>query len=171
MKKGMINALILVLVLVNLVLTIILMFTFVPANKKTSTLVDKIAEVIDLNLSGSSSGTENVAVSDLDAVSITFNDETETTVALKTGTDGKTHYLKYSITVNLNKNHADYRAVSASIESGMSIIAGSINDTISSYTFEEFDKTVVANAVLKNVQNLLESECIYSVSFSTFTLN
>ena len=44
MKKGMINFVILALVLVNLVLSVILVFTFVPAVSKTNNLVGKIAK-------------------------------------------------------------------------------------------------------------------------------
>ena len=61
MKKGMINFVILALVLVNLVLSVILVFTFVPAVSKTNNLVDKIAKIVDLNVSGNS--TENGAPS------------------------------------------------------------------------------------------------------------
>ena len=61
MKKGMINFVILALVLVNLVLSVILVFTFVPAVSKTNNLVDKIAKIVDLNVSGDS--TENGAPS------------------------------------------------------------------------------------------------------------
>ncbi len=42
MKKGMSNIFVLVLVLVNLILTIVLVFTFVPSINKTNNLVNKI---------------------------------------------------------------------------------------------------------------------------------
>ena len=52
MKKGVINLLILALVLVNLVLSLVLVFTFIPSIKKTNTLVDKICKIIDLDVDG-----------------------------------------------------------------------------------------------------------------------
>ena len=42
MKKGISNIIVLALVIVNLVLTLILVFTFLPSNKKTNNLLTKI---------------------------------------------------------------------------------------------------------------------------------
>ena len=110
MKKGMINFVILALVLVNLVLSVILVFTFVPAVSKTNNLVDKIAKIVDLNVSGDS--TENGAPSaeDTEYVQVKFSDdETSQVFTLKQGTsDSKVHYLKLSVTIKLDKRQSDY---------------------------------------------------------------
>ena len=47
MKKSMLNVIILALVLVNLVLTVILTFSLVSTNKKTNSLINKVAQIID----------------------------------------------------------------------------------------------------------------------------
>lgn len=50
MKKSMLNVIILALVLVNLVLTVILTFSLVSTNKKTNSLINKVAQIIDLDV-------------------------------------------------------------------------------------------------------------------------
>ena len=46
MKKSMLNVIILALVLVNLVLTVILTFSLVSTNKKTNSLINKVAQIL-----------------------------------------------------------------------------------------------------------------------------
>mgnify|MGYP000290864545 CR=1 FL=1 len=73
MKKSMLNVIILALVLVNLVLTVILTFSLVSTNKKTNSLINKVAQIIDLDVAGgvsnnnssTGSGIENVSYIDI----------------------------------------------------------------------------------------------------------
>ena len=48
MKKNLISVIILALLIVNIVLTAIMMFSVTGASKKTAALVDDIAMVLDL---------------------------------------------------------------------------------------------------------------------------
>ena len=50
MKKNMLSILILALLIVNIVLTSVMMFSVVGASKKTSALIDDIASAINLDL-------------------------------------------------------------------------------------------------------------------------
>ena len=52
MKKNLISVLILTLVLANLVLTAILVFTVIPQTKKSNALIDEVCSAIDLELEG-----------------------------------------------------------------------------------------------------------------------
>ena len=52
MKKSMLNVITLALVLVNLILTVLLTFSLVSTNKKTNSLITKVAEIIDLDAGG-----------------------------------------------------------------------------------------------------------------------
>ena len=157
MKKGMINFVILALVLVNLVLSVILVFTFVPAVSKTNNLVDKIAKIVDLNVSGDS--TENGAPSaeDTEYVQVKFSDdETSQVFTLKQGTsDSKVHYLKLSVTIKLDKRQSDYKDKKKLIESTMTTYLGSeVGDIVIEYTKEEASnsKKEMENRLLKALQ-------------------
>ena len=50
MKKNILTIVIMASTVLNLVLTIIMVFSIVPAMNKTNKLVDKVASVIDLEL-------------------------------------------------------------------------------------------------------------------------
>ena len=58
MKKNLLSVVILALLVVNLILTGIMMFSCVSANKKTAALVNDIASVLDLELTGGGSNAE-----------------------------------------------------------------------------------------------------------------
>ena len=60
MKKNLISVIILALVLTNLVLTALLIFSVLPQTKKANQLIEKVCKAIDLDLnSGAASGTTN----------------------------------------------------------------------------------------------------------------
>ena len=75
MKKGISNIIVLALVIVNLVLTVILVFTFLPSIKKTNNLVTKICDMVDLEV-GADSNKQEVTVSDLTSVTVLFGEDT-----------------------------------------------------------------------------------------------
>ena len=72
MKKNMLTIIIMASTLVNLVLTIVLVFAIMPAMNKTSNLVDKVASVIDLEIDTADDGEEEYAISDLQIYKIEY---------------------------------------------------------------------------------------------------
>ena len=94
MKKGISNIIVLALVIVNLVLTVILVFTFLPSIKKTNNLVTKICDMVDLEV-GADSNKQEVTVSDLTSVTVLFGEDTTNVVNL---TNGK--LAKFGATIN-----------------------------------------------------------------------
>ncbi|MGN0375137.1 MAG: flagellar basal body-associated FliL family protein [Butyrivibrio sp.] len=169
MKKGLINAIILALVLINLILTIVMVFVFVPAINKTSNLVNKICTIVDLN-AGDDSKEHEVDITKLSNVTVLFGSDTENTVSLAMDTDGKTHYIKVGLVISLDTTHPDYKEKAPAIESSMGLIASNTIDVVRSYKASEVDKTKMEQEVLKKLQNLFGSEFIYSVSFNQFTV-
>ena len=89
MKKNLISVLILALLVVNLVLTSIMMFSTMSSVKKTSALVTSIASVLNIELSGESeeAGETEVKLNDL----VTHDIPDDLTIPLKKGEDGKDH--------------------------------------------------------------------------------
>ena len=51
MKKNILTIIIMAATLINVVLSVVLVFAVMPAMNKTSALVDKVSSVIDLELS------------------------------------------------------------------------------------------------------------------------
>lgn len=171
MKKGMINLIILALVIVNLALSVILIFTFVPSIKKSNSLIQKVSDIVDLNI-GDKDGSNNgvVDISDLEIVPITFGDKNETVISLKK--EGNTnHYLKLSLSVNLNKKSSDYDSMKSYLESSMQIVNSTIIHIVSKYTDETITQELLEKDILKELNKLFNSnDLIYKVSISQYVI-
>ncbi len=170
MKKNLISILILALLVVNLVLTSIMMFSTMSTMKKTSTLVSNIATVlnIELNGPGEENGEENTTVSMADTD--IYNIDDEIMIALKKGDDEKNHYCQVKVSLLMNKNHEDYATGSASLATSSSVIQGIVNDVIASYTYEEVqnNRDVITEEILSQIQQMYGSTFIYGITFSKF---
>lgn len=168
MKKGMINAITLALTLINLVLTIVMVFVFVPAINKTSNLVDKICTIIDLNVADQDAG--KVDLTKLENVTVMFGEDTQNTVSLKVDKDGDMHYARISVVLSVDTTHVDYATKASAINTSMGLIASKTIDVVSGYTYATADKEAMEKEVLRELQELFDSEFIYSVSFNQFVL-
>ena len=113
MKKNIVSIIILALSVANLVLSALLVFTFVPEAKKTDKLVTEICSVLKLELD-SSGVKDKVELKDLvyysleDKVNISIIDQNNTV-----------HYAQVSATLTLNKTSSDYSTFSSKIETGL----------------------------------------------------
>lgn len=175
MKKGLVNVIILALVLVNLVLSVVLVFTFVPSIKKTGKLVDKICTIVDLDTDGKGDEKQEVAIEDLEYVTFTFADgATDQVFNLKqeAGTSSVYH-IKLGISLAINTKHEDYSSKSASLNSAMAYIAGKIGDVMLEYTSTEANtnKKEIETRVLNLMRELTNSDFIYGVSFPQFIIS
>ncbi|MCR5747187.1 MAG: flagellar basal body-associated FliL family protein [Lachnospiraceae bacterium] len=173
MKKNMMSIIIAALVVVNVVMTAIMMFTVIPANKKTIALVDQIASTIKLDTAGvtpngSSNGSgRNVSLADTDTYSI----EEQQTFQLKKGEDGKDHYLVCTVAVLMDKTHDDYATYGADMASRQSLILNALSETIGQYTYEDVQalgQTGVQSACLEKLQEVFGSTFIYQVALSGY---
>ena len=108
MKKGMINIFILALMLVNLVLSVVIVFTFVPTMKKTSKLIDKVYKIVDLDVNGEGKGESNVSIEDLEYVQITFSDGKNDQVFTLKQNGSKPSLIKLGFTIAVNTKLEDY---------------------------------------------------------------
>ncbi|MGN1188526.1 MAG: flagellar basal body-associated FliL family protein, partial [Lachnospiraceae bacterium] len=160
----------LALVVVNLVLSALLIFTCMPAISKTSNLVDKICEIVDLDVKGSSDENTTVDITKLEEVAVTFNGETTASLNLKTGDDGKPHVIVVGVSIILDTSHADYSAKHATINSAMSMIDSAIIDVITQYTMDQANnnKEEIRKEILGRLQELFDSKFIYDISFTSF---
>lgn len=170
MKKGLSNIIVLALVLVNLVLTVVMMFSVLPSVKKTNNLIDKIVQIADLNISGDKSGEDEVGIEDLYVVPVTFDGESTSTVAtLKVGEDGEIHYVKISLSLSLNKNSSEYKDASLNITSAMSLIDSAVLDVVSGYTFDTITKESLEKDIRTKLADLFSSDdLIYAVAISQY---
>jgi flagellar FliL protein len=169
MKKSTLNIITLALVLINLVLTVVLTFSLVSTNKKTNSLITKVAEIIDLDVGGitttnGSTSTGRVSDSDIVYVDVTNGDSTSITISYTS--NGKTHYAVLGVSLGLNSKAKDYETKSTAIDNGMKVIVSTITKEAQKYTYDAVEKNIskIESDLLEALQDQFETECIYSVT-------
>lgn len=163
MKKNLISIVILALLIVNIVLSSITLFSVFGTNQKTAALVTDIAAAISLDLGTSAEEEEEqVQVSMADVVTY---DIAEMTIPLKNGEDGKAHYALVSVTLSMNSKDEDYETYS-DLTTRESLIKGEISDVIAQYTVEQAkdNRNLIEDQILERIQTLFNSKFIYDVT-------
>ena len=168
MKKNLITVIILALVLANLILTAILVFTIIPQTKKSNQLIDQVCSAINLELqSGENTpATPEVPIEDVETYAITDG----FTVNLKQGEDGKQHYAVFSVSLSLNTKSDGYKSIGTEgLKAKETLIKNDINTIVSGYTMEQFreHEQSVKDAILEDLQEMFGSDFIVGVSFSS----
>jgi len=168
MKKNLLSVLILALLIMNVILTAVMMFSITSTNKKTAAIVDDIAGIIKIELEGGTTATTDTVVSMADTE---VYDLDTMTVSLKQSPDGTDHYVSLSISISMNMKDADYATYGGeAIATKASIIKGIINDAFSQYTMEDIkaqsNYDTVRADILARIQAKFASKFIYDVIFS-----
>ena len=171
MKKNLITVIILALVLANLILTAILVFTIIPQTKKSNQLIDQVCSAINLELqSGENTpATPEVPIEDVETYAITDG----FTVNLKQGEDGKQHYAVFSVSLSLNTKSDGYKTYGGSegLAAKVTIIQSEINTIVNGYTLDEFNANGYQNVKDDILKTLLDmfggSDFIVGVNFSS----
>lgn len=167
MKKNLMSVIILALVLVNVVLTAIIMFSTVSANRKTVALVNDIATVLDLELTDGSVESEATAVSVAVQDSQVYDIPDSMTISLKPSEDGSEHYALVEVSFSLNMKNDDYKTYQPLLAERESKIKSEVIDVIGSYTKEEAMADVggLQKAILQRIQTMFDSDFIYEAYF------
>ncbi len=164
MKKNLISIIILALLIVNIVLTAIMMFSVTGTATKTSALVDNITRALNLELTAKGdAGASAVPISD-----IATYDIAEMTIELQQDAEGNQHFFVGSITLSMNTKDKDYKTYGGDMESRESLIKSEITDVISSYTVEDArsNQDAIKSEILERIQTLFNSEFVFNVAFS-----
>lgn len=167
MKRNLMTVFILALLILNTVLTAVIMFSVVSANKKTIALVDNIATVLNLELSGATRADQNGGASVSVADAQIYDIYDAMTIALKPSADGEEHYAQVEVSFSINTKHEDYKSLEPLISERESKIKSEIIDVVGGYTKEEAmaDQAGVQKAILNRVQTLFGSDFIYEAYF------
>lgn len=167
MKKNLLTVLILALLLVNIVLTSVLMFSVMSTNKKTAELVTNIATVMNLELTvpGEEQQVE-VSLTDTEVYALANS----MTIPLKNdGTSDKATYMVFDVAFSLNMKHDDYETYGGeAMATYESLIKDAVSTVVSSHTQSECmdDIEGLKAEILDAVQDLFQSDFIYKVSIS-----
>lgn len=166
MKKNLISVLILALLVVNVVLTAIMMFSTMGAVKKTGALVNSIATVLNIELE---KDTEEVDTSVQIADMVSYDITDTLTIPLKKGEDGKDHYYIVNVTLMMNSKDADYETYGPTIANQDSLLKSIVIEVIGGHTLEEAlaSPEALREEILSKMQEAYGgSTFIYKVAFS-----
>ncbi len=170
MKRNLLSVLILALLVVNIVLTAVLMFSVVGTNNKVAALVTDIGTILQLDMgTANGEGKEELHVEDIEM----YNIADSMTIHLKTAEDGKDHYCIVSVALSVNTKHEDYKKHGATIGNYESLIKGEVDQVIGAYTKEEAEanKEAIADEILTRIQDLYDSTFIVDVVFTGWNLS
>lgn len=171
MKKNLLSVLVLALVLVNVILSAVMMFSVLSTNKKTAALVNSVASILSLELEQPGAEEEQeVPMSDL----AFWNLEGKMTIPLSSadGEDGKPHYLVLEgIAISMNTKEKGYKTYGEDVEAGSyaSVIKDTITSVVSGYTVDECNNNFeeIRKEILEGVKALFDKDFIYSVAISS----
>ncbi len=162
MRRNILTVIIMAMCLVNIILSAVLIFVMVPASNKTTKLVNKVAQIIDLELESPENSIENLSVSDIE----TYLIEEKISCRLA-DSDDKDHYAVLYLSLSLNKTHGDYQELKGYIEQYENNIKEIVTDEFAKFTIDEVveKKDKIKNQVLVRIQELFKSDFIINVSF------
>ncbi|MCR5508564.1 MAG: flagellar basal body-associated FliL family protein [Lachnospiraceae bacterium] len=165
MKKNLLSVIILALLVVNVVMTGIIMFSTLSANKKTVSLVNHIASILNLEVKPAEEVEEEKEISILDTE--TYNIEDEMVITLKHGDDGADHYAIAQVSMSIDKKNDKYSELQPLVAQNESKIKSVINNAFSKYTKEEAsaNQQAIADEILSQIQGMFDSNFIYEVYF------
>lgn len=166
MRKNILAILILAATLINLTLSAIMMFTFIPYTQNANNLVKNILGVIDLELESPLAGdyTPSYKLEDLEFHTLL----TEATANLKKGSDGKAHYAQVSCTIAINTADDDYKNYSALIETHKSELIKFVYEEIAKYTNDECiaNQAIIEENILNAIQEYFYSRFVVKVTLN-----
>ncbi|HHU70960.1 MAG TPA: hypothetical protein GXZ21_02870 [Clostridiales bacterium] len=166
MKKNMLTIVIMAMTIINTILLAAIIFAILPTANKTTNLVNKVAELIDLELE-SNKTEEEVAISDIE----TYQIPKELTINLKR-TDNTNHYALVTVSLSINKLHEDYETIMSVISGHDNEVSEIVDEEFSAYSIDEVNgnKDNIKHNVLTRVQNHFSSDAIFNVSFGNMTM-
>ncbi|MCR5154808.1 MAG: flagellar basal body-associated FliL family protein [Lachnospiraceae bacterium] len=149
MKKNILAIVILAATIVNITLSIIILFTIVPKAQRTDALIQKIVSVIDLELeSPDADDYGTLAAEDQTIVDLA---NTITCTLQSDEGESKTHYGVVSVSMVLNSKSEDYAAKNTYISTNERVILNIIDNVVSQYTVKELKSTEVKESIRKAV--------------------
>lgn len=167
MKKNLLSVVILALLIVNLVLTSVMMFSVMSTNKKTGAVVSDIASILKLELGEAGEGEAAAPAVSMEDTDV-YNIEEEMTIPLTKGADGEEHYALVQASLSMDTKNKDYKTYSATLDEKVTLIQGEITDVIGKYTADEIQPRTedIKEEILSNIQEMYGSDFIYKITFS-----
>ena len=166
MKKNLVSIIILALLIVNIILTSVMLFSVTGTMKKTASLIDGIAMALSLELGEELSAETTAEAVPMENVAV-YQIADEMTIPLAVGVDGKDHFCMVSVSLSMNTKADGYKDYGATVGEKEDLIKGEIVSAIGSYTIEEAkaDTDAIRKDILQRIQRMYGYDFIYDVVF------
>ena len=166
MKKNLVSIIILALLIVNIILTSVMLFSVTGTMKKTASLIDGIAMALSLELGEDISAQAEAEAIPMKNVAV-YQIADEMTIPLAVGVDGKDHFCMVSVSLSMNTKADGYKDYGATVGEKEDLIKGEIVSAIGSYTIEEAkaDTDAIRKDILQRIQRMYGYDFIYDVVF------
>ena len=117
-----------------------------------------------------SEGAQDYTLKDLEQYSVAF--ESQKTLNLASGDDGKMHYAMLDgYTLSLNKKAKDYKDVNETLKANEAKLTDVIRGVIQSHTVNDISEEVVKKEALEKIQSLLDSKAVVEISLTNLMYN
>ena len=175
MKNNLLTIIIMALLIVNIIMTGIMMISFMGTNKKTADLVSDIATILNLEL-GAEEEEEVVEIPMSQQTpwamegAMTIPLQSEQVLDAEGNVTGiKEHYIMFNVSFSLNTKGEGYKDYGETFGNYESLIQDAINSTVSKHTIEECrnDFETIREEMLTSVRSLFDkNEFIYRIAIS-----
>ncbi len=166
MKKNLMSVIILALLVVNLVLTSVLMFTIYPQSKKANELITAVCNAIQLDLhSGAPTGLGNLPIDQITTYKV--SEGADMTINLSGG-----GYAVVQVSLSVNNQSETFKSNGTNtLTNQESIIKDAINNIVRQYSKSEFldNNDAVKREILKSLQQTFGADYIVGVTFPKVT--
>lgn len=176
MKNNLLTIIIMALLIVNIIMTGIMMISFMGTNKKTADLVSDIAAVLNLELGIDSEEDAEVEIPMSQQTpwamegAMTIPLQSEKVLDAQGNVESvKEHYIMFNVSFSLNTKGDGYKDYGATFGDYESLIEDAINSTVSKHTIDECrnDFEMVREEMLESVRGLFDkNEFIYKIAIS-----
>ncbi len=172
MKKNMFSVIALAVSIINLILSILIVFTLVPSASKSNKLITKVASNLDLEIESTvalDDEKKKVPLKDIEMYPLE-----ELTINLKRSEgDTKNHYTQLTVSLSMNKTHKDYKELSSDMKKYESYITEIITDEFSKSTAENVmeDKDIIKERILSRLEDKFDSDFIVDMSIGKIVVD
>lgn len=174
MKKNLLTVLILALLMVNIVLTSVMMFSMMSTNNKTAKLVNHILTALNLELGTPGEGDQDQEGVPLENIAV-YNITGSMTIPLAMAEGGKQQYIVFDVSLSMNTKNPDYKKYgdAESMSARESLIKDAITSVVTSHTRDECRGNFegLKEEILQSIQKLFGSNFIFDVGISGVKYN
>lgn len=166
MKRNMLAMLILVVSLANLVMVALMTFVMLPGSKSYTTLVNKVAEAIELE--SKESNADEISVDEKEQY---VYEKAEFTINLKKESKKDSYVLINQVSLTLNTSDKNYGKTKQLLDANEVKVHDLITTIYESHTKTEVisKKQVIKEEVLQKLKEEFETEAIIDISYGSIT--